>query len=38
MAAQDMLFVILVIAAFSLFGGVLAFASWSESRRMRNGK
>jgi hypothetical protein len=36
MPVQDMMFVTLVVAAFSLFGGVLAFASWSESHR--NGK
>ncbi len=28
-------FLILVICAFSLFGGVLGWASWDESRRNR---
>lgn len=28
-------FLVLVIFAFSLFGGVLAWASWDESRRNR---
>lgn len=29
------LFMIAIVAAFSIFGGVLAWASWDESRRQR---
>jgi hypothetical protein len=35
MAVQDIVFLVFVVSAFSLFGGVLGFASWSESRRTR---
>lgn len=29
------IFVLLIPVAFSIFGGVLAWASWDESRRQR---
>ena len=34
---SDIIFLITVIAVFSTFGGVLAFAAWDETRRQRNG-
>jgi hypothetical protein len=35
MALQDMLILGGVIGAFTLFGGVLGFASWEETRDRR---
>ena len=37
MATNDIAFLVLVLSAFSLFGGVLAWASWMESRANRAG-
>ena len=36
MQTADIEFLILVVAALSLFGGVLGWASWEESRRTRS--
>ena len=33
MQANDIEFLVLVVGALSLFGGVLGWASWDESRR-----
>jgi hypothetical protein len=35
MTMTDIEIVVLVVSAFSLFGGVLGWASWNESRRTR---
>jgi hypothetical protein len=35
MTATDIQILALVVSAFSLFGGVLGWASWNESRRAR---
>jgi hypothetical protein len=35
MQVQDIEILALVIGSFSLFGGVLGWASWDESRRAR---
>jgi hypothetical protein len=35
MTMTDIEIVVLVVSAFSLFGGVLGWASWDESRRTR---
>lgn len=34
----DIGILVLVVGAFSLFGGVLAWASWDESRRARRNR
>lgn len=36
MIANEVSFVILALGAFSLFGGVLAWASWMESREKKH--
>ena len=38
MDTQGMFFLAMVIAVFALFGGVLAFASWSETHARKSGK
>jgi len=38
MQARDIEILVLVIGAFSLFGGVLGWASWDESRRARRAR
>jgi hypothetical protein len=38
MQPKDLEIVILVVAAMSLFGGVLGWASWDESRRTRRNR
>jgi hypothetical protein len=35
MAINDIEAVVFVVSAFALFGGILAWASWDESRRTR---
>ncbi len=35
MATQDIEFLVLVVGALSLFGGVLGWASWDEGHRAR---
>jgi hypothetical protein len=35
MTLEGMEFVVLAVGALTLFGGVLAWASWDESRRLR---
>lgn len=35
MQAHDIEILVLVVGAFSLFGGVLGWASWDESRKAR---
>jgi hypothetical protein len=35
MSANEMLFLIAALGAFSLFGGVLAWASWMESHERK---
>lgn len=35
MAVTDIAFLALVVGALTLFGGVLGWASWDESRRSR---
>lgn len=37
MSTSELAFLILVIGAFALLGGVLGFASWEESRTRRRG-
>jgi len=36
MSNNEIAFLILALGAFSLFGGVLAWASWMESRAKRH--
>lgn len=38
MQVNDIEIVALVVAAMSLFGGVLGWASWDESRRLRRNR
>ncbi len=38
MAVQDMIIVALVVSALTIFGSVLGFASWSESRHARRAR
>lgn len=38
MQVNDIEIVALVVAAMSLFGGVLGWASWDESRRARRNR
>jgi hypothetical protein len=38
MAATDIQILVLIVGAFSLFGGVLGWASWDESRRARKNR
>jgi len=38
MQPKDLEIVVLVVAAMSLFGGVLGWATWDESRRMRRNR
>lgn len=32
MSSNEMTFLVMIVSAFSLFGGVLAWASWTERR------
>ena len=36
MSANELAFLIASISAFTLFGGILAWASWMESREQKN--
>ncbi len=36
MSTNEMAFLIAAVSAFTLFGGVLAWASWTESREQKN--
>ena len=38
LATTDIAFLVLVVGALSLFGGVLGWASWDESRRARRAR
>ena len=38
MKTFDIEILVLIIGAFSLFGGVLGWASWDESRRARQNR
>lgn len=38
MQVKDIEIIALVVAAMSLFGGVLGWASWDESRRLRRNR
>ncbi len=38
MQTADIEFLILVVVALSVFGGVLGWASWEESRRTRRSR
>lgn len=38
MQAHDIEILVLVVGSFSLFGGVLGWASWDESRRTRRSR
>lgn len=38
MQLKDIEIVVLVVTAMSLFGGVLGWASWDESRRLRRNR
>lgn len=38
MAVHDLEVVIFIVCAFSLFGGMLAWASWDEARRTRRNR
>ena len=35
MASNELAFLVLVVVAFTIFGGVLGFASWQETRASR---
>jgi hypothetical protein len=37
MTTNEFAFLVLVVCVFSLFGGVLGWASWMESRRRQGG-
>ena len=38
MPIQDLEVVVFIVSAFVLFGGVLGWASWDESRRARRSR